>query len=148
MMLEQVFFKEFLEINELNCLTMYDDSNIEYTFCNSRSQKSLIDHLCISNNINNNINSLNILDDGDNLSDHCPLLLNVEFKLDKYYVSNPYRESPRKIQILCSEDSINDKKEYKQILRDLLVNLDVDKDVLHCPLLIVKTTVIFLTCRN
>ena len=113
---------------------MYDDSNIKYTFCNSRSQKSLIDHFCISNNINNNIKSLNILDDGDNLSDHCPLLLNIEINLDKYYASNPYRESPRKIQILWSEASIDDKKKYKQILHDLLVNLDVDKDILHCPL--------------
>ena len=98
---------------------MYDNSNIKYTFYNSKNQKSLIDRFWNSNNINKNIKKINILDDSDNLSDHFPLILDIEIKLDKYFVSNIYREGPNKIKIW----SIADKRKYQQTLHDLLLNL-------------------------
>ena len=131
-----VIFNEFINVSELNCITLEPQFDIQYTFIDSLQHKSLIDHFCISSRIKRMSNNCFVLDDGDNLSDHLPLIIHVE--LDLINVDNAIRmnidnnESP--VFKVCWSDATDaDIDEYKYVLDKLLndINLPVH-DVINC----------------
>ena len=116
-------FKEFLDILELKCLTLDDRFNIPYTFINSLTQTSVIDHFIVDTDIVDKVYQLNVLDEGDNLSDHLPLIL--KFNLNNTRVNNPIIHTDkinRKFKICWDNATSLQKEHYKLFLSNLIDN--------------------------
>ena len=69
--------KHFFDLLDLYCPTGEKPSNIPYTYINSLNQSSSIDHFCLNSEVKGRIKAINVLDDGDNLSDHLPIVMDI-----------------------------------------------------------------------
>ena len=103
-------FLDFLNANCLLCPTLESKFNIHHTFINSLNQTSLIDHFCISSRIHNKLDNLLVYDEGDNLSDHCPLVLSFYLNSNKISNTTVHIESCRGGRVCLDRASDNDKK--------------------------------------
>ena len=122
-------FNDFLVLNDLFCPTMAN-KDIPYTFYNSRNHNSVLDHFCLNARIKENISKLGILDDGENLSDHCPLTLEIGLAINR--ISEPTIPISSKTVVCWSSASQENKAAYKNVLHDLLLSLDLDDEILNC----------------
>ena len=125
-------FKEFSDLSQLNILTNNQIYNIQYTFSNSLNNKSLIDHFLINSRLMPAVSNLEVISEGDNLSDHLPLKLNLslycnlpETKLNNYVPNS-------KIKFDWSDCLLQDKNNYKIILKNLLDCIDIPVDSVLC----------------
>ena len=76
--------------------------NIPYTFINSLNQTSVIDHFIVDSDIVDKAYKLNVLEEGDNLSDHCPVVLEVY--LNNTPINNPIIHTDKRdktLKICC-----------------------------------------------
>ena len=76
--LRNTYFLNFLVDLDLVCPTAFEP-NHSFTFINSIGNKSLIDHFCVSSTLVEVISDFNIISDGDNLSDHLPVIMEIDF---------------------------------------------------------------------
>ena len=68
----------------------------QYTYRHdSLNQTKLNDHFLISSGLSTQISNLHVLDDGDNTSDHLPLMVNVSVSTKETSLSEPTSFSPR-----------------------------------------------------
>ena len=74
----------FVQNEELKFCDMSDKANIIYTYENvSASTESIIDHFIVSDNLFRNIIGYRSLHDGNNLSDHVPILLTLNIVAER-----------------------------------------------------------------
>ena len=126
-------FKEFLNLMELDCPTTESSHNILYTFINSQNHTSLIDHFCISSDISSKIDKLYILDEGDNLSDHLPLIL--ELNIDVNDVPSQINSASSRLNKfkICWEDATEEQiNNYKSILSEQISKLIDSNNYFEC----------------
>ena len=128
-------FNEFLEVVELKCLTLDNRFDIPYTFINSLNQTSVIDHFIVDTDIVDKVHTLNVLEEGDNLSDHCPLIL--KFELNKTQVNNSIfhpEKITKKFKICWDKATSLQKEHYKLFLSNLNDNIVDQFDDFDCSL--------------
>ena len=122
-------FQDFISLNELVCPTI-SNKDIPYTFHNSRNHNSVLDHFCFNAGFSKNIVKLGILDDGENLSDHCPLT--VEICLIVSRIFEPKLPVSDKYVVCWSSATHENRVEYRNVLYDLLLSLDLDHEIINC----------------
>ncbi|MEZ4977665.1 MAG: reverse transcriptase family protein [Chitinophagales bacterium] len=88
------FLQSFLKTNNLvSTYTMLPDRGVnQFSYYNSAlNQRSLIDHFFTTHNLLNNVHSLAVEDNGANLSDHIPVILNLNYNFNtvKTNATNP-----------------------------------------------------------
>ena len=129
-------FNEFINVSDLNCVTLEPHFDIQYTFINSLLHKSLIDHFCISSRIKSKLKSCFVLDDGDNLSDHLPLMIHIESNVfgTKYIKDqNNYADESLAIKVCWSDATDTDISDYKYVLDQLLNDISLPVEgVINC----------------
>ena len=101
---------------------------VNFTYESTMGHKSYIDHFLFSVNISNKIDNLKCMIDGDNLSDHHPLLIRYNFQFN--YNCNISDN------IYCRFDWKNTSNEYKllysQALDTAIERLDINNSILNC----------------
>ena len=126
--------KHFFDLLGLFCPTGERPTNIPYTYINSLNQTSLIDHFCLNSEIKSKIKAISALDDGDNLSDHLPIIMSIDMNFD--YISRRSKdlekECKRKFKIVWNDAKSQDISNYKDVLSDLIDNLTFPSECFNC----------------
>ena len=119
-MLRNNLLNDFSETVGLCCTTIDVPHDIPYTFINSLNQSSFIDNFFVSIELRNKINSLTILDDGVNLSDHIPLIL--DFRFDATYVPDKISKDIKSEQYfrVSWNDANSEEINHQEMLADML----------------------------
>ena len=104
------------------------NANVDFTYCNEATGvHSVLDHIIISENLVSSVLSYVVLHDGDNLSDHHPVLLSLKLspcKSQMVDATTVYRPSwPRATQ--------EHKAAYRERLRELLGGIHVPYTALY-----------------
>ena len=124
---------EFLDLLQLYCPESCPSYDIQYTFINSQNQTSFIDHFLVNSELSSKINSFYSLDDGDNLSDHCPIIVEIDINY-----SQPKQESLsfgpeyQNFKVCWEEASSEQIINYKQTLSYLIDNLSTSNSCFNC----------------
>ena len=120
-------FLQFLDDENLKCLSKDYSNNINFTFESTTGNRSFIDHIIVSENIFSSVSNYSIDINGMNLSDHFPLtckflspIKNTIQSENKSYWYNDWASA--------SEDHIN---HYKYVLDSLIDQIET-YDVLDC----------------
>ena len=121
-------------------------TSIQYTYCHeSLNQKKFIDHFIVSESLflNGSIGNHFVLDDGDNTSDHLPLLLTLNISLPESQteVSRPQKTSA----INWKKVSAEKRNEYSNKLEQLLLAQEAPSHVSGC---LHKCGCLSDACRN
>ncbi|ELT88223.1 hypothetical protein CAPTEDRAFT_192739 [Capitella teleta] len=107
------------ECNLKNC--SLNAPHVDFTYVNDATgARSVIDHFLISENLIPNVVHFSSLHDGDNLSDHCPIKLQLSLPMMRLHNDpSPQPSESRKKEVLAeaTEDNI---RNYKSTLRQLL----------------------------
>ncbi|ELU14772.1 hypothetical protein CAPTEDRAFT_209997 [Capitella teleta] len=107
-----------------------DISTVDYSYVNDFSAaRSLIDHFLVSENVYDGIRRYGVRHDGDNLSDHCPILL--ELSIDVQYSAITETRPPNRKPSWHRAKSTNLLR-YREILRAKLHALAIPVDALAC----------------
>ena len=117
---------DFKSLLNLYCPTVDSHHNIHYTFINSQNQKSFIDHFFVNSEFSNKIRNINSLDDGDNLSDHNPIILEIE--IDNSHFKPKYNDNKSNgshFRVCWEEASVEQISCYKQTFIDLIDDLNL-----------------------
>ena len=111
-------------------------SNVSYTYENVvTGSQSIIDHFLISDQLSQCVLKYESIHEGDNLSDHCPLVLELNVLVDydvprpRCYVRKPNWKTATDVDILA----------YKGRLHSLLENINIPRSILYCTDLLCKT---------
>ena len=116
-------FKQFLQLENLRCSTL-DIVNENFTRADKNS-RSFIDHFVISKNIE--YCNIEVLYDGDNLSDHNPVLLQTNHRIDSTY------QQSSKFSIVDWENAtVDDISYYKELLNYYLCMYNLPLSVMNC----------------
>ena len=97
----------------------------------SLNQTKLNDHFVVSDSLISHVSSLRVLDDGDNASDHLPLLMNLSTSTQKDNISEPSHSSRQctkhwnKISKACKDN-------YSSTLELLLLQRQDQRNVFGC----------------
>ena len=124
-------FSDFLSGIKLECLSINPKFKINYTFVNSLNNKSLIDHFCVSQRINDSIISFIKYDEGDNLSDHLPLILKFSATIDVNKPQSFDQEYKNEMIDWFNANEMNI-EEYMLCLDKLLNEVSIPFDALNC----------------
>ncbi|ELT95073.1 hypothetical protein CAPTEDRAFT_210950 [Capitella teleta] len=124
----------FMYKRNWNCTLQPVDSNdistVDYSYVNDFSAaRSLIDHFLVSENVYDGIRRYGVRHDGDNLSDHCPILL--ELSIDVQYSAITETRPPNRKPSWHRAKSTNLLR-YREILRAKLHALAIPVDALAC----------------
>ena len=122
---------DFVTSMKFECLTLSPRFNIDYSFINSLNNKSLIDHLCVSKRIFESVISFVRCDDGDNLSDHLPLILKISTKIN-YDGSLDNNNECQKVKINWGDANEQNIEDYIICLDKLLNEIDIPFNALNC----------------
>lgn len=115
--------------NDFSCCTRNLNANNEYTYENSLGNKSFLDHFLIAENMINSVLNVRVLHDGDNLSDHCPVVLSFDVNVTVQSVkANPIIRKPKPSWRLANQGHID---QYKLCLDNALSKLIIPNAV-HC----------------
>ena len=126
-------FYEFTDSNEFFIPSLERRFNIPYTFMNAINQRSLIDHFLVNSRINDRLSNCYIMEDGDNLSDHCPLVLKIIGKLCNGNKQITGRVNASQLpRIRWNDASNSDKENYRNKVNDLLSQIDIPFSAIHC----------------
>ena len=124
---------EFKDTLHLYCPESHPFHNVQYTYINTQNQTSFIDHFFVNYDLSSKVTSFYSLDDGDNLSDHCPIIIEIEIdysrsKLESYSCASDYHNFK-----VCWEEATSDQIIcYKQTLSCLIDNLITTNSCFDC----------------
>ena len=124
-------FMDFLVELELICPAALE-SETSYTFLNSQGDKSLIDYFCISSGVLNKIKKYEVLSDGDNLSDHFPVMITIENSFIKSISCLESHESNEYQKFNWTNASESDIHIYKHNLDRNLSFINIPFDAIMC----------------
>ena len=110
--------KEFSNENDLVCLTR-NCQNVCYSFIDSRNNMTLIDHFFVNESFKKLLVDVFSIDEGDNLSDHLPIVLIFDLGLVYENINDSINERPKK-QVCWSEATNSQIAAYKNMLSELL----------------------------
>ena len=121
------------QLNSLYCPKSKPKYNFSYTFINGLNHTSMIDHFCVSSRTHDKLINLSIIDEGDNLFDHRPLVINFlfNFNFDKTSTSNVH-ENINKIKFRWKEASCEYNDNFRYTLDWLLKDIEIPFDALNC----------------
>lgn len=106
-----------------------DVSHIDYTYENEASGvQSILDHFCVSENLFNSIHSYETAHEGDNLSDHSPVSLEISMSVNFKTIENTQAPNRPSWHRATADHIIS----YKERLRAALSNIEVPYDCMHC----------------
>ena len=121
-------FKRFLEMEVLLCSNAQFNLGCKFTCESINGTKSVIDHfLYFDASI---VKCFDILLEGDNLSDHNPILIEIEFTCNLNNI--PSKESFSNAGIDWKKASNRDIELYKTILDGMLSEISVPEELMHC----------------
>jgi exonuclease III len=123
---------EFIRSENVCCCAHLDCNNIDFTYCSkSNGTKSTLDHFLISSELKGRVISYNTLDDGDNLSDHSPILLSMSMDNEVHNLVNSTEHVFRSRPKWCTA-SHEDVMSYQNIMDKNLSALKVPIGAVHC----------------
>ena len=119
----------FITVESLICSSLIFEP--DFTFENSFGARSTIDHFILSENVFNDIIDFKVLDEGNNLSDHCPIFISLSctneiFKKSKHYIDKLI------INYKWHEASDEHLNNYKETLDILLEDIILPAEVSNC----------------
>jgi exonuclease III len=107
----------------------FDQCHVDFTYENEATgARSIIDHFCVSENIFNSIVHYLAVHEGDNLSDHAPVFLDI--KLNLCNVTQSVSTSQNRVS--WHRASSRDILAYKEMLSVCLEGINVPYEALHC----------------
>ena len=124
-------FIDFLTLLDLICPTAFK-SETSYSFLNSQGDRSLIDHFCVSSGILKSIIDFQILSDGDNLSDHMPIVMSIELQTNNKINTNCNNESKNFSTFDWCNASDLDIHMYQYYLNNNLSNINIPINAVKC----------------
>ena len=128
--------KSFCSNFDLHLCVTNDVARIEFTYFNEFSNaKSVVDHFLISENLSEKLFHYECLQDGNNLSDHMPLMMSLF--LPRVVVSPPVGSGPRTSEqrVAWHRASPADIQRYQYNVSELLALIEIPLEAVHCPLL-------------
>ena len=114
--------------DDLSCCTR--DLNVtEFSYENSVGNRSFLDHFLVSENMIRSVTKLQVIHSGDNLSDHCPVIMSCDIKgmADSVKVGH-ISYQPKPSWRLATQEHI---ERYKSQLNVVLSALSIP-DAIHC----------------
>ena len=124
--------KSFREAENLISCKNFPGNNVEFSYeCKTTGNRSLIDHILITENIENFICNFKAKESLDNLSDHIPLSLDLNINCN--YLKT--KEITHQAKVAWYRVNINDTVKYKSCLDKELRNIKVPHEALQCKLL-------------
>ena len=124
--------KALLEFCELECLKLCIQSNnslVDYTYeSNINNSNSIIDHFIVSDNLYMGIEEYESVHDGDNLSDHCPLLLKMNMSVN--HGQSQERRYTRRFA--WNKATPTEIKLYKETMAEMLKDVVLPIEALSC----------------
>lgn len=107
-------------------------ARLDFSYYNDFNHaSSLIDHFVVSENIANSITSVTCVHEGDNLSDHSPVLLDLT-ALAFERENSIQRESEPSKRPAWRKATDAQKQRYRESLRELLRSVDFPREALAC----------------
>lgn len=114
------------------CNTLPNVQN-SYSFeSKANGGRSFVDHFLVSESIKDSIHNYYIQDDGDNLSDHLLLAINIEIPQQLHTVSNEHSSIYAASRPCWAGASENETELYKIALDNLLCHMNIPWDVIQC----------------
>jgi exonuclease III len=125
---------ETLLLNEYICSVENKQGiDIDYTYeshCNGTKTK--IDHIFVTENLEHNVVSYQVLHEGDNLSDHSPII--IELNLDMFYTNYNCENNFASYKLKWDEASKEDISKYMKKLHCLLDEIHIPWEAIQCNL--------------
>ena len=129
--LNTIMLNEFVQRESLQYCISLNLAQVDYTYESKATRnKSLIDHFIVSNNLSSRVESYKVIHEGDNLSDHSPIILGLAIPVD--YTNNKTPQQCKSKSLWHRSTSV-DKDYYKCCLDDSLTKLSIPIDALCCP---------------
>ena len=121
---------DFISTTELFSCLSHSSCNVHYTFCSRSSpvSKSVIDHFFVSDTIASVISSVHSVHDGDNLSDHVPVVLRLNIGC-QFQLSDSRVYTPKHAWHRASDENL---AEYKRVMTVLLESIEPPFGPLTC----------------
>lgn len=124
---------EFIDSNEFLMPTLDPKYKILYTFLNSLNHRSLIDHFIFNSRINDCLVNCYSLEEGDNLSDHCPVIIAVCLNTSNDNMPSNIIDISNSIRKIRWHDATDDdKNNYRKSLIGFLDDICIPFDALNC----------------
>ena len=122
---------EFCARQSLTLCVKSSLSAVDFTYQNSASNaQSIIDHFIVSKGLSDAISQYECLHDGQNLSDHCPVLLRLNMIV--VHCTKNLTLNNAVVKPAWFRASARDLQQYKHRLQAQLNALDVPTEALHC----------------
>lgn len=122
----------FCESESLVSCSNLTCSNIDFTYeCSATGNRSLIDHILITENVKDFICNFQSYETLDNSSDHIPLTLDLNINCE--YLET--KERIYKPKIAWYKVNVHDDKQYKSYLDKELKNIALPQEAFECNLL-------------
>lgn len=105
-------------------------ADIQFTYENiATNSRSVIDHFICSENLHLSLSQYKSIHEGQNLSDHCPILLSISMDSVCHVEKTTRRFSPKAQWNKATEADI---EKYKDTLEHILSNIQLPLDGLYC----------------
>ena len=125
----EIFIEFLMEESFLSNDDIFD--NISFTFQSNNGLRSTIDHFIFTENFIDYIKGFKTLYDGNNLSDHFPIVLNISLDNLLKYKNDKYFKQYDNVFNWKSANE-NDITNYRAILDELLSLINIPEGVLNC----------------
>jgi len=120
----------FVQNEELVFCDMSDTADILFTYENvSSSTESIIDHFIVSENMYRNLLDYRSIHDGNNLSDHAPILLSLNLVTSREHKCDVREYTKRPQWDKTTDSNIAD---YKHALSELFSHIKLPLNALYC----------------
>ena len=116
--------KHFITQEHLSCITLQMVSG-NYTLMDSHYNKSFLDHFLVSSNVD--CQNISVIHDGDNLSDHEPLIMELE-----YHVNSMQQKSHNKFISNWENATAENIQSYKSLLNHQMANFELPASIVTC----------------
>ena len=125
-----VYLSNFCSDADLHHCALHSKSSVDFTF---RSRvppfsSATLDHFLVCDTLQREIVSFRVLHEGDNLSDHCPVILELNLSFVGSAMQ-PRTHVPRIAWHRAKEQDITD---YRRVLTTLLTNVTLPRDAALC----------------
>ena len=123
--------QEVCNENDLRVATLHDSCSIDYTYNFNMTRFSFIDHFIVSTAVYESFfDGCCVRHDGDNLSDHDPIMLNLN--IDWNLIATVPLHHSSKCRPIWHKANEHDLSMYKQSLQINLSSLQVPTDAIMC----------------